>query len=68
MGRFHLGGMLGGFRSKIAAGLVAQGMTQEEADNVVGKIGDGTLLQWIITHGPDIAKFIAEIIALFPKG
>lgn len=68
MGRFHLLGMLGGFRAKVKAGLAEQGMTAEEADNVVGKIGDGTLLQWIITHGPDIAKFIAEIIALFPKG
>jgi hypothetical protein len=65
--RFHLPNVLGGFRAKVKAGLVEQGMTQEEADNVVGKIGDGTLLQWIITHGPDIAAFIASIIALFPK-
>lgn len=67
MGRFHLGGMMDRFRQRVAAGLVEKGMTQEEADGVVGKIGDGAILQWIITHGPDIVKFIEMIMALFPK-
>lgn len=68
MGRFHLLGMLGGFRAKIKAGLVEQGMTAEEADHVVGKLGDGTLLNLLITHAGDIIAIIAQIMALFPKG
>lgn len=65
--RFHLGKRLGFFRKKIAEGLVEQGMTEEQAHDTVGKIGDGTLLELLIKYGPDIMKLVMMIISLFPK-
>lgn len=33
----------------------------------VGKIGDGHILQWVITNAPAIMAFVTQIIAIFPK-
>ncbi len=55
------------FREKAIAGLIEQGYDEADARHMVGKIGDGTILNWIITHGPEIMAFIQMIIALFPK-
>jgi len=32
-----------------------------------GKLGDGTILQWLIANGPAIMAFIMQIVALFGK-
>jgi hypothetical protein len=32
-----------------------------------GKLGDGTILQWLIANGPAIMAFIMQIIAMFGK-
>lgn len=55
---------LGRVRQQIADGLVAKGVDPVTAEHVVGQLGDGTLLKWLIEHGPDIAKLVMQILAL----
>lgn len=35
--------------------------------SLVGKLGDGKILQWLSDHSAQIMAFIQMIIALFPK-
>ena len=44
------------------------GYSQESAEEMVYKIGDGTIIQWIIDHQDQILaviKFVLMLIALF---
>lgn len=59
--------IVGPFRRRAIDGLVEKGYDHADAEDMVGKLGDGTILNWIITHGPEIMAFIQMIIALFPK-
>lgn len=34
---------------------------------LIGKLGDGKILQWLMDHAAQIMAFIQMIIALFPK-
>lgn len=59
--------LVGPFRKRAIEGLVAKGYHPDDAAEMVGQIGDGTIWNWIITDGPEIEAFIAFIISLFPK-
>lgn len=41
------------------------GYSTEQADRIVGQIGDGTLLKLFLEHLPDILAFIAAVLPLF---
>lgn len=56
---------LGLFRRRAVAGLIKKGVDRAKALEAVGEFGDGKLIDWIITHGPEIVAFIKMIMALF---
>ena len=55
-------------RRRAVRELAAEGVPPAEAERLVGKVGDGTFLKWLIEHGPDILALVAKILALFVKG
>lgn len=64
-GTHMTGERLGLFRRRAVAALVAKGVDRAKAIESVGQFGDGHILQWIITHGPEIAAFVTMIMKLF---
>lgn len=56
---------LGLFRRRAVAEMVRQGVDRSVAIASVGEFGDGKILDWIITHGPEIIAFVKMIMALF---
>lgn len=56
---------LGVFRRRAVNQMVKEGVDRAEALEMVGAIGDGTFLDWLIKNGPDIIAFVKMIMALF---
>jgi hypothetical protein len=56
---------LGLFRRRAVAKMVEEGVERAKAIEAVGEFGDGKILDWIITHGPEIIAFVKMIMALF---
>jgi hypothetical protein len=57
--------IVGPFRRRAIEELKHRGYNEADAADMVGQIGDGKILEWIITHGPEILKFIEMLIGLF---
>lgn len=55
------------FRTEATAGLLARGMPAEDANTVVGALGDGEILKWLILNADAIFAFIERIIKLFSE-
>ena len=51
----------GRLQAHVVREATAHGLSPAEA---VQKLGDGTLLQWFVTNGPEIVKFIELLISL----
>lgn len=45
--------------------LRSKGYTAEQADRLIGKLGDGTILEWLEKYGPQILKILLLILPLF---
>ncbi len=63
-------GMIGGWlrrelESHLFRKVVSAGMDPEEAQNAIASGNFGTLIQWVLTHAPQIWAFVAMILALF---
>lgn len=54
-------------RQQIAEALVADGHDRAEAEQLVGKIGDGSLIKWLIEHQGDVQGLIQFFVNLFAK-
>lgn len=52
------------FRAGVKAELEKRGVDPADVE-IVGQLGDGKILEWLVTHGPDIIKFVEMLIALF---
>lgn len=63
----RIGKRIADFREGVKAELLKRGFDPAEV-HLVGQLGDGKILEWIITHGPDIIKFVEMLIALFADG
>ena len=44
-----------------------KGIVAAATGQPVEAIGDGHLLQWLVTNGPALFAFITQIINMFPK-
>jgi hypothetical protein len=55
------------FRAGVKAELEKRGVAPEDVA-VVGQLGDGKILEWLVSHGPDIIKFVEMLMALFAGG
>lgn len=64
-GTHMTGERLGLFRRRAVAAMVKKGVDRAKAIEAVGQFGDGHILQWIITHGPEIMAFVEMIMKLF---
>lgn len=49
-------------RSEMVKGLVAKGATKKDAEEAVGKIGDGQILAWLLLHGPKFLEVILKLL------
>ncbi|MDB5312637.1 MAG: hypothetical protein JWO38_6839 [Gemmataceae bacterium] len=57
-------------RAKLTQLLVDRGADPVQAAVAVAGIGNGEILQWLLTHGPDLVKLVETILtllALVPK-
>lgn len=52
-------------RAKIIDGLIAQGVDPTDAKMVVGQIGDGQILKYLIEHFDDILAIVLKLLPLF---
>jgi hypothetical protein len=52
-------------RGKIIDGLVAKGVDRADAEKVVGELGDGTLIKFLIEHFDDIMAIVLKLLPLF---
>lgn len=52
-------------RVKIIQGLVDKGVDKADAELVVGQIGDGKLIQFLIDHFDDILAIVLKLLPLF---
>lgn len=50
-------------RAEMVAELVKGGATETAAKEAVSKIGDGQILAWLLTHGPDILALLVKLLA-----
>lgn len=57
--------MLRLIRRRLVAGLTSRGVSKADAEHAVGQLGDGTILKWLLDHGPDLLSLVESLLALF---